>query len=285
MTYRQFILIFAVILLFGCATPASHLNDLAQMHDFQRRTIDTNEFAHLVYTRNLSDAKNVLHIYLEGDGSPWKYRVVTMPDPTPRDPLALRLMAQDKGPTAYIGRPCYNGAHEDPGCNSKLWTSGRYSSTVVRSMSAAITELINQYGFKEVTLIGHSGGGALAMLIAPRIPQVMHIVTIAANLDIDAWTTHHNYTRLYTSLNPALQTRIPSRIKQWHLVGGRDGVVPPNLVTGFIRSQRNTLGISVDSFSHSCCWEKIWVDVAQGIRTKSPGYLPGRRFKIPKRQY
>jgi len=282
MTSKQFSLLFTiVVILSGCANPTARLNDLAQSNNFDRSVVVTNGYAHLVYTHNLSKAKSVLHVYLEGDGSPWKYRIITLPDPTPRQPLALRLMARDSAPSAYVGRPCYNGAAKDEGCNSKLWTSARYSAKVVASMTGVIKELVQKHGFSEVKLIGHSGGGALAMLIAPKIPQVTQVVTIAANLDTDAWTTHHGYTRLHTSLNPAKQPPLPQRIKQWHLVGGQDAVVPPSLVKGYIRHQENALGISVQNFSHSCCWERVWKAIARGISSTAPGMLPGKRFKTP----
>ncbi len=282
MTSKKIALLFVgLLLLSGCATPTSRLDSLALSHNFERSVISTNGYDHLVYTRYLSKAKNVLHVYLEGDGSPWKYRVVTMPDPTPREPLALRLMARDSAPTAYVGRPCYNGTSKDPGCDASFWTSGRYSTAVVRSMTAVIEELIFRHGFKEVRLIGHSGGGALAMLIAPKIKQVSQVITIAGNLDTDAWTTHHGYSRLYTSLNPARQPQLSPRVSQWHLLGGKDGVVPPAIVKGYIRNQKNALGISVDNFSHACCWEKVWESIARAIGSSSPGLLPGTRFKMP----
>jgi len=204
-----------------------------------------------------------------------------MPDPTPRNPLALRLMARDSAASAYVGRPCYNGTSKDPGCEATLWTSGRYSSKVVRSMTAVIKQLITQHGVNEVKLIGHSGGGALAMLIAPKIREVSQVVTIAGNLDTAAWTTHHGYSRLYTSLNPAEQPALPQRISQWHFVGGQDSVVPPRLVKSYISSQENALGISINNFSHGCCWESVWDRVVQGIRSSASGFLPGERFKIP----
>ena len=156
---------------------------------------------------------------------------------------------------------------------------------VVGSMAAVIKQLIEQYDVNEVKLIGHSGGGALAMLIAPRIKQVSQVVTIAANLDTEAWTTHHGYSRLYTSLNPADQPALSQRIAQWHFVGGRDSVVPPSLVKGYIGDQKNALGISINNFSHGCCWEGVWGQVIQGITTSATGVLPGERFKIPSRQF
>ena len=286
MTFKKIGAVFTLLLtLAACETPTSRLTELAKSHDFERSVIDTNGFAHLVFTRNLSraqyNAKSVLHVYLEGDGSPWKYRVITMPDPTPRDPLVLRLMAQDSAPSAYIGRPCYNGTSKDPGCEESMWTSGRYSKTVVRSMSAVIERLMEQHGFSEVKLIGHSGGGALAMLIAARIKAVSHIVTIAGNLDTNGWTNHHGYSRLYTSLNPADQTDLPEHILQWHMLGGRDSVVPPSVVKGFIRNQKNALGIEVQNYTHGCCWESIWSSVSKGIASTSSGFLPGTRFKLP----
>ncbi len=282
MTCKKIWAFFAIcIALSGCATPTSRLDDIAQSHNFKRSVVDTHGFAHLVYTNHFDQAKNVLHVYLEGDGSPWKYRVVTMPDPTPREPLALRLMAKDTAAAAYVGRPCYNGTAEDKGCDPTMWTSARYSVTVVRSMTAVIKKLIDQHGFNEVKLIGHSGGGALAVLIAPKIKEVTHVVTIAGNLNTDAWTSHHGYSPLYTSLNPALQSDLPTRIKQWHLVGGRDQVVPPVLVTGYVRAQKSALGISIDGFSHGCCWESEWASIARAIGSSASGFLPGRRFKIP----
>lgn len=286
MTYKKIGLFLTLLMaLSSCSTPTTRLHDFAKSQNFSRSVVDSYGFAHLVYTRNFfgveNNAKSVLHVYLEGDGSPWKYRVVTMPDPTPRDPLVLRLMAQDSVPSAYIGRPCYNGTSKDAGCREALWTSGRYSKTVVRSMSSVIQGLVDEHGFNEVKLIGHSGGGALAMLIAAKIKEVSHVVTIAGNLDTNGWTKHHGYSRLYTSLNPAEQPDLPVRIKQWHLLGGRDQVIPPSIVKGFIRNQKNALGSQVQNFSHGCCWESIWESVAKGIASSSSGFLPGSRFKLP----
>jgi len=298
MTYKKnanqlFVVCFLSLLLQGCTTPASKLDELAKNHNFQRQIVNAQGFAHRVYTSNLpatnklpgsdhnSDAKNVLHVYLEGDGTPWKYRVITMPDPTPRDPLVLRLMARDRAATAYIGRPCYNGTSEDQGCDQAMWTSGRYSKTVVRSMSGVIRQLMQEHGFNEIKLIGHSGGGALAMLIAQRIKETSHVVTVAGNLDTDGWTTHHGYSPLYTSLNPSKQPLLSEHILQWHFVGGRDRIVPPSVVMQFIRQQENALGLSINNFNHSCCWESLWGNIASAIRSEAPGFLPGSRFKVP----
>ncbi len=290
--------VFATLLaLQGCQTPVMGLDSFASQNQLERTVIRKNGFDHLVFSKISSSitpsdstllpsapvlsGRKTLHVYLEGDGSPWRHRVIVMPDPTPRNPLMLRLMSMDNAPSVYVGRPCYNGSSDDEGCNASLWTSARFSKTVVSSMASVINELVREHDKTAVTLIGHSGGGALAMLIAQRIPAVSHVVTIAGNLDTDAWTSHHGYTRLFNSLNPATQPPLRSSVQQWHLLGGNDTVIPPDLVKQFITSQLNALGVSVAAYGHVCCWENSWPQIARSIGAGAHGLLPGTRFKLP----
>ena len=226
-------------------------------------------------------ATGTLHIYLEGDGQPWQHRIVIMPDPTPRNPLMLRLMRNDPEPSAYVGRPCYYGHSQDPGCTFPLWTSARFSETVVASMAEVIRVLQGRYRARELWLIGHSGGGALAMLLAERLPAVSRVVTLGANLDTDAWTRHHRYSPLRESFNPAQRPALRQGVRQWHLLGTADRVVPPALVTRFIRRQPAAVGIELAGFTHSCCWSSLWPELArqrprshtgQGTRRDHPSW-------------
>lgn len=107
-------------------------------------------------------------------------------DPGPRNPLMLKLMALDTAPAVYLGRPCYPGLSRQPPCNPALWTSGRYSPQVLASLARALQTLIRDTGSRGIVLIGHSGGGTLAMLLAARVPDVRAVVTLAGNLDPDA---------------------------------------------------------------------------------------------------
>ncbi len=273
--------------LVACATPSQHLAQLAQKNGFQRSSIQAEGFELLVYvnadTPNNSSVTSgndsVLHVYLEGDGSPWRYRTIVMPDPTPRRPLMLTLMALDSQPAAYLGRPCYNGTFAQERCNSSLWTSGRYSNTVIASMASGVRVLARRHKAREVWLFGHSGGGALAMLLADFVPNVTRIITVAGNLDTDAWTRHHGYTPLYSSLNPARQPDIDQGIWQWHLLGERDGVIPPQLVRPFIMRQPAATGVLFAGYTHGCCWSQIWPEVLQALRSDNPAYLAGDQFK------
>ena len=220
----------------------------------------------------------VLHVYLEGDGTPWMYRVIVTRDPTPRRPLMLGLMALDTAPALYVGRPCYNGTSLDVGCESALWTSARYSEAVVDSMAAAIRTLAERQGFERIRLFGHSGGGTLALLLAARLPGTLDVVTIAGNLDPDAWTRHHGYTPLRDSLNPSLEPAFGSAVHEWHLLGGDDRVVPPALVRPFILSRERAIGVDFPTFSHGCCWQRVWPGVLRAVTRGEPALMPGRVF-------
>jgi pimeloyl-ACP methyl ester carboxylesterase len=211
-------------------------------------------FDHLVLRRPGAPTRR-LHVYLEGDGTPWLAGVPSG-DPTPRRPLALVLMAADPAPSLYLGRPCYHGLGEGAACPPALWTSARYSEAVVASMAAAMRRLVAGEGVEEIIWFGYSGGGSLAVLLAPRLPQSIAVVTVAANLDIDAWADLHGDLRLTGSLNPAHEPPLPARIVQIHYVGGRDHLVPAEIVRrGATGSARVVV---MPRFGHVCCWETAW---------------------------
>lgn len=279
----------ACLTLQACATPAGELKDLATQNGFNRSKVRAEGFDLLVFDNiskinsNVSSRNSgngVLHVYLEGDGTPWTHRTIIMPDPTPRNPLMLRLMRYERNASVYVGRPCYNGFAGEPECNNSLWTSARYSDKVVRSMASAIRALAKRHQATQLWLMGHSGGGALAMLLADQLPQVTRVVTIAGNLDTEAWTSHHRYTPLYSSINPATAPALRADIWQWHLIGNRDTVIPAQLVKAFIMAQQSASGFQFSGFNHGCCWERIWPDVLNALAIDEPRRVPGTQFKF-----
>lgn len=199
-----------------------------------------------------------LHVYIDGDGVPLLGRNRPSADPTPRDFLTLRLMALDPNPAIYLGRPCYGSLTAEETCTTWHWTEGRYSESVVLSMVAAINRVCREKAPSEVVLIGYSGGGALAMLMAPRIANATGVVTVAGNLDVQAWTRYHRYKPLTGSLNPADEDPLPAHIRQWHWLGARDTVVPPRIVKDMLSRETNAQVTIVPDATHGCCWEEVW---------------------------
>jgi len=273
-------MLLVVLLLQACVTtPRDRLSARAAQLGLQESEMDSAQFRHLVFRNYTEQQATSMHVYLEGDGRPWIMRFFHSNDPTPRQPLMLSLMAMDRTPSVYLGRPCYNEQTRSKNCTPAHWTSGRYSAQVVNSMASILATEVERSGVSEVSLFGHSGGGALALLLAEKIPQVVRIVTLAGNLDTDAWIEHHGYSRLYTSLNPAKRAALSQRVEQFHFMGARDANIPPALVLGWIQSQSNAYGIIFDSFTHGCCWMDIWDEVLAILDIGAPYRFPGRVVK------
>ncbi len=261
---RPFLLV-VIATVSGCINPVRHANQLAETNGLQPALLQGTSFEHHAFGA-IRGPSGLLVLFIDGDGTPWVHggrRVAA--DPTPRAPLALELAAATPASVLYLGRPCYFEARMPPQCKQSLWTSGRYSPAVVESMSAAANSYIAEHRFRRVLIVGYSGGGALAVLMARRLPGVAGVVTIAGNLDPDAWTKLHGYLPLDGSLNPSLEPPLPSALKQWYYVGGRDTNVPPSIAGSYAQRAAPDRLRSYPDFGHVCCWRKEWPAMFAGI--------------------
>lgn len=240
----------------GCRSAAERFLDLAASRGLRSETVDGLGFRHLVLSSGQGTG-STLHVYLDGDGTPWLGGHPSA-DPTPRDPLVLDLLDLDPGPALYLGRPCYHGLGGES-CAPSLWTSARYSDPVVRSMAVAARHLLETHGAARIVWIGYSGGGALAVLLAARVPETVGLVTVAANLDTDAWAASQRASPLTASLNPARQPPLPATIFQRHYAGGRDETVPPEVARRGLDG--GTSLVVVPDYDHRCCWVALWPTV------------------------
>lgn len=266
--------VLAVWLLSGCATPVSRLYDRAAQYEFSDEVVTGEHYSHAVFRSNVSAAVKTLHVYLEGDGRPWRFRYWRAKDPTPPDPLMMRLMRHDSVPAVYVGRPCYNGFAEQRGCHSGLWTSGRYSPAVINSMLAVINNEIRRTGAEKINLFGHSGGATLAVLLADRLQQTEVVVTLAGNFDVDAWTSLHGYAPLLGSVNPINTPALRTGIRQIHLFGALDANIPSALALPWLMRQHTVTALEIPNFGHGCCWEMIWSDVLLKLAEGPPYRWP-----------
>ncbi|MEX1200619.1 MAG: alpha/beta hydrolase [Methylophaga sp.] len=186
---------------------------------------------------------DTLNIFIEGDGKPG---------------IALDLVRSTGGNSVYLARPCqYLDGHRFNSCGKAVWTSHRYSQAVIDSMDRAITALKIRYRARTVRLIGFSGGGAVASIIATKRQDVALLVTVAGNLDHKCWTDYNASQPLAGSLNPIDFSKALEAVPQIHLIGERDDVVPGSVLTSYLsrlkKLDKVTSHIIVGA-NHTCCW-------------------------------
>lgn len=262
--------VIGTLLLILCGCQSNSLPDFERISEGMQVTrVTTSLYQHLAVTNVAQFSSKSIHVYIEGDGSPWVTRYRIARDPTPRYPLALALMRKDPLPSIYLGRPCYYNDLAalntvDPTCNFLLWTSARYSEKVVSSMVLALRQLLLQRDYDQLTLIGYSGGGTIAWLMAQQMEEVDTLVTLAANLDVEAWTRYHQYSPLTQSLNPAHTTPVRPLL-QYHFAGGKDSSVPPRPNQDFLAQTGNRLTI-IEDFDHRCCWVENWPELINSVK-------------------
>lgn len=205
----------------------------------------------------------ILTIYIEGDGLAWLTSTRISSDPTPVNPIGLELALQHpQGPAAYLARPCqYVTGGDARGCTNTYWSDRRFSLEVVSSVSQAIDSLKQEFHVQHLQLVGYSGGGAIAALVAARRSDVTSLITVAGNLDHQAWSKKHRISPLTGSLNPADEWQAISTLKQIHFVGERDTVISSDIFASFaghFPARSRPKVVMVPDADHLCCWVEKW---------------------------
>ncbi len=200
-----------------------------------------------------------LVVYLEGDGRAYASRDIVSADPTPHQPLALQLaLADDRPNVAYLARPCQYGGAAAPPCAPRYWTNHRFSPEVVARLSLALDAMKAETGATTLELIGYSGGGALAVLLAARRADVAAVQTVAGNLDHAAWSAWHGVTPLAGSLDAADALPKIARLPQVHWVGRDDQVVPAALIRALLARQGLAAHLREVDAGHADGWRERW---------------------------
>lgn len=279
------ILYFLIICCTGCGLINGYYIDkareVASSNHWYEKDLISHGFQLKTFSKNLDKKNSIASIYIEGDGFAWKNRWTPSNDPTPKDPLTLRLAILDPWPvTVYLGRPCQflDDINKYPICTTSKWTSERYSSEIIGAMDGAIDQIKERLNVEQIGLTGYSGGGTIATLLAERRHDIAWLITVAANLDHQAWSKLHKVTPLYGSLNPVDQLERLKNIPQVHMAGQDDKIVPSQLVQTFVAHEgKNDLikFMEISDVDHTCCWPKIWPEILNRselklIRRKKP---------------
>lgn len=242
--------------------------ELARSHQWHRMTLGAGYFPLRAYgPKPVSDA-STLTVYLEGDGLAWITRSRPSTDPTPIQPIGLRLALADPDPqSVYLARPCQYVMGSE--CRPEYWLEKRFSPEIIEATGAALDALKVRYNAATLLLVGYSGGGAVATLLAAERDDVKALVTVAGNLDHEFWTRLHQISPLSGSLNPSDSAAALVHTPQWHFVGASDAIVPPEVANAYVRQLPDTTLanlITKPAYDHRCCWEGSWPALISPIR-------------------
>jgi len=215
----------------------AHAESLATAGGFERRhpsADPTRDRPVAVWVRPGS-VDRCVRVYIEGDGLAWQSRHRVSMDPTPIDPIGLRLALADPShaTVVYLARPCQYGGANTTACHPVDWTDGRFGDPALESMDARLRDVIGEEPTTDLTLIGFSGGGAIAALLSARRNDVDRLVTIAAPLDLEHWAQTQGFPPLQSSRSPIDGVSALRSLSQDHFAGTRDRRVSDSTVERF----------------------------------------------------
>jgi hypothetical protein len=251
-----------IVLVSSCAIQETHQHaeELAHRAGLEKSIITANGFVLTSYSR-MSKLDQPINVYVEGDGLAWLSRHELSADPTPRMAIGLELASLDSAKNVvYLARPCqFNNFNQTP-CDSAYWSNKRFSEKVINAMNYEVDSFVRKTHAQKVNLIGYSGGGTVAVLLAARRNDIASLITVAGNLDHAYVNEIHNVDLMPESLNAIDVANKISSIPQLHFVGRQDKVIPKEVALRFIGKQNHgncaTL-IDVEA-GHQDAWVKQW---------------------------
>lgn len=219
-----------------------------------------------------------LTVYIEGDGAAWRVRQLPPSDPTPQNPISANLALADAGMfVAYMGRPCmYLSKIQLQECPSALWTDARFGKEALELSNEALNDLLGAFkkeGLFEpskpirLNLVGYSGGGVMAALLASQRSDVTCLATVASPLDIEVWTKLQKIAPLLKSFNPAFPDARLSQLSQKHWFGAQDRIVPPQALGRYRNwspelEQTQVIQV-IPNFNHRDFWVQEWPNLKE----------------------
>lgn len=191
--------------------------------------VDAGEYEIATWQKINNPGDSHIHIYVEGDGNAFDVYGQPTDNPTPQGTLVRDLVARDDFENVvYVARPCQFIMNQN--CSESDWTDGRFSQKIMDAESAVVKKVADG---RKITLIGYSGGAMVSGLIIAQNPKlkIEKWITVAGVLDHKKWTDYFGDEPLAQSLN---LSRLPN-VSQKHFIGGRDTVVPIDLVKQWAR--------------------------------------------------
>lgn len=270
MRYKIFFVITALISLTACTLTACTLGaNTKKIHPSAQPIIPAS-----LFKTSITQKTDTLWVFIEGDGTPWHLGRWPAKKPYVQTPVAHPLWLYTQAPALYLKRPCYFNTPKNPmsapkklpkGCTPNWWTSDIYSSLVVSQLNNELHKQLTKLRYKNYLLIGHSGGGTLAMLMAKQArhkPRL--IVTLAGNLNPAQFNKRHNLPT-NTNTNTNMLIMPPVKIRQWHYAGEKDTLIPFELINNTCQKNTQSRCYKLNNTTHTEGWSSHWPTIEQNI--------------------
>ena len=248
---RALVLASLVVGALGCATPAERFAKRADTLGFARTVVQGDPFAHLVLRRGAT-AGDLLHVYLDGDGSPMLAGV-----PSPIRPRVSHSSSSSWGSTR--SRASTWAGRATTACGRGLPRSGVDVSAVLR-------------GGRGEPRDGRASSRPARRRAARRVdrPQRWWRARSPGRSarSRDRGAGHHRREPLARPLDdrrrhgaprwlarPVAAPPLPAHAYERHYVGSRDAIVPPAVV---MAGAAPATVVVVEGYDHVCCWRVRW---------------------------
>jgi len=235
---------------------------IAHKNGFKKELIDGGDFIFTTYSKITNPLSDYV-FYIEGDGNITKFGGTPSKNPTPRNPMVLKLAIKDmRENVVYVARPCqYTPMSMNPKCTEEYWTNKRWSEDSVDNINNVINSLASKA--KNIHLVGFSGGGGIAVLVAVKNKKVKDIITVAGNLNVSEFIRYHKNIPCLGSMNPIDYAKKIKNIPQIHLSGSEDKRVPFFIADSFIKKSNSSCVKHriIDGNTHSKGWLENWENI------------------------
>ena len=229
---RAFFIVFLCVSAVACTSVENRIatkDDIAHRHHLTSQIMNGQGEGLVLYT--LANDKpmdgQTMTVFIEGDGLAWQNRRTKSLNPTPVNPVGLKLMTKHQAKAIYMARPCQYVV--DAGCEDSLWTNQRFSLKVIDSYHAALDQLKNQSNINGFNVVGYSGGAYIALVLAATRNDINNVTTYAGLLGPHAWTAHHRVAPLQLTYNLSTLLDNSRDVKFVHYCGTNDDIIPCSL--------------------------------------------------------
>ncbi len=254
-------------------TRNQNATSLAANSGFDKATYVTHYFSLVAYQK-LTSTQATVSIFIEGDGLAWKTKTQISTNPTPRDPVGMRIAFKDTSKNIiYLARPCqFVDIEQEKNCVADYWTSKRASREVIDSYHEALNILRDEHGLNQFRLVGYSGGGTIAAILTAERDDVIDLRTVVGNLDIDKFSEVHQVSALTGSINPANLSDKLLHIPQIHFVADGDMIITSAITDSYVQHIEQTdpeltcINVkTVPDTTHAKNWDTQWRQLSQLI--------------------